>query len=139
MSSGMHDRVIWGDLVVLILVGAGVPGTSQEYRLSRADRDLRSTHLPCLHLPTPTQVSEWNKFEQLFLMAPVVPKRFKGVQRTLAREQQKTEKELCEVGCGMASGSVKREDLDVLREKWIEVDSCRRQFDYRHYVARTHS
>ncbi|KAJ1096380.1 hypothetical protein NDU88_001522 [Pleurodeles waltl] len=36
-----------------------------------------------------------------------------GVQRTLAHELQKTEKELCEAECGVASGTVKLEDLGI--------------------------
>ncbi|KAJ1192988.1 hypothetical protein NDU88_002294 [Pleurodeles waltl] len=45
----------------------------------------------------------------------------------MARELQKTEKELSEAECGVASGTMKREDLGVIREKWTEVDSLLRQ------------
>ncbi|KAJ1091286.1 hypothetical protein NDU88_004413 [Pleurodeles waltl] len=62
-----------------------------------------------------------------------------GVRRTLACELQKAETELREAEHGVASGTVKREDLGAIRGKWTKVDSCLRQFDYRHYVAQMHS
>ncbi|KAJ1167012.1 hypothetical protein NDU88_007405 [Pleurodeles waltl] len=74
ISAELQDRVTRGDWVVLILVGAEVPGAAQEYNLSGAGRGLLSTHLSCLRFPTPTWVSEWNKFEHLSIMALVVPK-----------------------------------------------------------------